>query len=176
MGAFHKSSKSKLARRLVVAPTPAPTFPPRIATAQIAGVQSAPADRPATNSDNASIPTGVPPGFESTSAIETIFDVDFQGASVGSFSGKLANGVFQFTDPAAVVAALGDQVNRVDAAKLLSQGLNSNESLRCLENQKENCGLLPAGTSGVIVNPESFKVDIFLGREFLIQAKAGPTV
>jgi hypothetical protein len=177
MGAFQKSSKSRVKWcGPVVATALALTFAPSIAAAQVPEAQPAPAGPPATNNDNASIPTGVPPGFESTAAIETIFDVDFQGVSVGSFPGKLSNGVFQFTDPAAVAAALGDQVNRVEALKLLSQSLNSNESLHCIGNQKENCGLLPAGTSGVIVNPESFKVDIFLGREFLVQAKTGPTV
>ena len=120
------------------------------------------------------IQTGVPAGFEADTSFETVFDVDFQGVRVGSFKGTLANGVFRFSDPAAVVAALGDKIDRPKALALVSQGMNSNEAFRCVPGQKTNCDLLPPGISGVIVDPETFRVDLFLGREFLLATKAGP--
>jgi len=142
--------------------------------------QTAPNDGPqpppASPGNPTQIPTGVPPGFEADAQIETVFDVDFQGRSVGSFTGRLANGVFRFTTPAAVAAALGDDVNKVEALTLLGQSLSSNESLRCLPGQTQNCDLLPVGTSGIIVNPDSFRVHLFLGREFFLETRAAPRV
>jgi hypothetical protein len=120
------------------------------------------------------IPSGVPAGFEADTSFETVFDVDFQGVRIGSFKGTLANGVFRFSNPAAVVATLGDKVDRPKALALVSQGMNSNEAFRCVPGQKTNCDLLPPGISGVIVDPETFRVDLFLGREFLVATKAGP--
>ncbi len=152
------------AKEQLVATTPAPTPP------------DAPQPAAATPNESGPIKTGVPAGFESDASIQTVFDVSFQGASVGSFGGRLANGVFRFDNPQAVAVALGAHVNPAEAISLLSQSLHSNEALRCLENQKENCDLLPAGTSGVIVNPERFTVTLFLGREFLVESKQGPDV
>ena len=72
------------------------------------------------------------------------------------------------------MAALGDKVDKTKTLALLSQSLNSNKSYRCLSDQKINCDLLPVGVSAWIVDPEAFRTNIFLGREYLIATKAGP--
>ena len=115
---------------------PVVTAPPESAPPPSAPPGSPPQPPKATPSESTPIETGVPAGFESDTSISTVFDVDFQGVSVGSFQGVLASGVFRFADPAAVVVALDGKVNRDVALKLLSESLNSNESLRCIGNQK----------------------------------------
>ncbi len=118
----------------------------------------------------------MPPGFEADASVATDFDVYFQGNDVGAFPGRLVGGIFRFDDPQAVATALGVKIKPTDTLRLLAQNLNSNEDRRCLDGRRDNCGFLPAGVSGVIVNPESFRVDIFLGREYLIETPNGPTV
>lgn len=155
-------------------PRPAPPQPP--ANPPPAAPGNLPQPARATPDEITDIPTGVPAGFEADASIATDFDVYFQGNDVGVFPGRLAGGTFRFDNPQAVAAALGGKLKATDTLRLLAQNLNSNEARRCLDGRRDNCGFLPAGESGVIVNPETFRIDVFLGREFFIEAPNAPTV
>ncbi len=114
--------------------------------------------------------TGVPAGFDDIdTSVQTLFDLTFQDARVGSFSATLKDGLFSFDDPAAVAAALGDAVDRAGLIAFLSKPLSANEQFRCRPGQNiaVGCGILPAGTAGVIVNLDSFGVTLFVPRELL---------
>lgn len=114
--------------------------------------------------------TGVPAGFDDIdTSVQTLFDLTFQDARVGSFSATLKDGLFSFDDPAAIAAALGEAVNREGLIAFLSKPLPANEQFRCRPGQNiaVGCGILPAGASGVIVNVDSFGVTLFLPRELL---------
>ncbi|WP_368933437.1 TcfC E-set like domain-containing protein [Brevundimonas naejangsanensis] len=101
----------------------------------------------------------------------TVFDVYFEGRRVGTASGRLASSTFHFDNPAHVADLLaGADVTAVTT--FLSGPLPSNETLRCLPGQTIDCGVLLNGATGVIVNPDNFRVDIFLGREMLLRREA----
>lgn len=115
--------------------------------------------------------TGVPEGFQDIDApLTTEFDLIFQGRLLGGFAGTYQNGRFNFDDPQAVVAALGDSVDGEIARQFLSQPLSANEQFRCRPAQAAapGCGTLPGGVSGVIVDIDSFSVVLFLPREALV--------
>jgi hypothetical protein len=149
------------------------TFP---AHAQAA---SAPADAPpqASPPQAVKLQTLPPKGFDDVeSAVSTDFDVTFQQRGIGSFRATFKDGVLSFLDPAALARALGPQVDTAAVIALLSKPLNSNEQYRCRPGQLlgNGCGELPSGMSGVIVNPDSFSVSLFLSRDYLISTIAGP--
>lgn len=135
------------------------------ASAQDVSTEPAPVAPPTTRS----APQTPPPGFESIDdTLTTVFDVYFEGRRVGASSGRLVNGTFKFDDPARVA----DLMAGADAAAVttfLSGPQPSNETLRCLPGQTIDCGVLLSGVSGVIVNPDNFRVDIFLGRELRLR-------
>jgi hypothetical protein len=138
------------------------------AWAQEASVETAPAVPPVVQST----PQTPPPGFEAIDdTLTTVFDIYFEGRRVGAASGRLANGAFRFDDPARVADLLaGADVAAVTT--FLSGPQPSNETLRCLPGQTIDCGVLLNGASGVIVNPDNFRVDVFLGRELLLRREA----
>lgn len=115
----------------------------------------------------AQVQAAAPPGFEDLDGpIETLFDVFYQSRRIGAFNGRLENGQIVLID----AAGLSTQIPGADpalVADLLARPLASNENLRCLPNETLACGVLPSGVSGVIVNPDTFRVDLFLGREYL---------
>lgn len=132
--------------------------------------EAAPTQQPPTAEPAPVVRTGVPPGFaDLNSTISTLFDLTFQERRIGSFEGRLENGTFVFEDPAAVAAALGDAVERAGVVEFLSQQLLANEQYRCRPGQLPitGCGILPQGSSGVIVNADNFGVTLFLPRELL---------
>src|SRR3546814_19096128 len=61
-----------------------------------------------------------------------------------------------------------------------------NESFRCFPGQSTNCGILPPGQEGVIVDPERFVVELFFNAEdviipptdeiILVPASTGPSL
>jgi len=141
-----------------------------LATDAIAQTASPQPAEPAPAQEAPVVRTGVPTGFEDlSSSVETLFDLTFQERRIGSFAGRLENGTFVFTDPAAVVAALGDVVDATGAAQFLAQPLLANEQFRCRPGQiaATGCGVLPQGGAGVIVNADTFGVTLFLPRELL---------
>lgn len=148
----------------VTAPAPAPAPQPR-------GVLLADA---ATK-----LNTKAPKGFEDLdSSVSTQFDVTFLGRPVGAFAATFKDGQIQFLEPAKVAAALGAGVDTVAVTAFLSKPLFANEQFRCRPGQSPNvgCGILPAGTSGVIVNVESFNVSLFLARDYLAAVASGPRI
>lgn len=126
------------------------------------------ADTPIQTAPQASrIPSGRPAGFEDVdAAIETVFDVYYQGRRVGVVPARVENGRVAFADPAALAAILPD-ADQTATIEFFRRDLPSNENLRCLPGEVIGCGVLQAGVSGVIVNPDNFRIDVFLGREFL---------
>ena len=116
-----------------------------------------------------------PPGFEAVDdSVMTVFDVEFAGKRIGSSSAKLVDDTIQFTDPEGLAALFPPTVDRQKLIEFFSRPLASNESLRCLPGRSGDCGILPADTSGVIVNPEFFRVQIYLAADFYSEIDNGP--
>jgi hypothetical protein len=118
-----------------------------------------------------------PKGFEDLdNEVTTEFDLTFQERRIGAFSATFKNGQITFADPAKIAAALGPIVDTAAVTAFLARPLPANEQFRCRPGQSPNvgCGLLPGGTSGVIVNVEAFDISLFLAREYLISTVAAP--
>ena len=118
-----------------------------------------------------------PKGFEDLdNEVSTEFDLTFQERRIGAFSATFKNGQLTFADPAKIAAALGGAVDTAAVTAFLARPLPANEQFRCRPGQSPNvgCGLLPGGTSGVIVNVETFDISLFLAREYLISTVAAP--
>lgn len=117
--------------------------------------------------------TSVPPGFEDLpTRVETAFDVFYLGKRLGSYRAIVENGRIRFLQPELIVQSLGPQVLPDETRAFLSAPLPTNQNLVCFPGQTDNCGFLPPGTSGVIVAPDTFNVQLFLDRS-LLAAEAG---
>ena len=111
---------------------------------------------------------GPPEGFEDLDGpIQTYFDVFYRDERIGLFEGTLEDGLFTFSNPAELALQLPD-INPAEVEDFLSTRLDANESLRCLPGDQTGCGTLRPGESGVVVDPERFRVSLFLGREYLV--------
>lgn len=133
--------------------------------------------RPTPDAPNPTLKTLPPKGFEDVDdSVSTEFDLHFQDRSVGSFRATFKDGHLSFIDPQAVARALGPNVDTAMAAAFLSKPLPANEQFKCRPGVMLNtgCGVLPGESSGLIVNPESFSVSLFLGRDYLISSISGP--
>ncbi|MDB5714170.1 MAG: hypothetical protein JWO15_1567 [Sphingomonadales bacterium] len=122
-----------------------------------------------------SIKTAPPKGFEDIgNAVSTEFDVTFQGRHIGSFKATYSGGSLKFAEPTKIAAALGPDVDTDTVAAFLTNPLSANEQFRCRPGQSLNggCGILPGGSSGLIVNAETFQVSLFLARAYLISTIA----
>ncbi|HEX7858445.1 MAG TPA: TcfC E-set like domain-containing protein [Sphingobium sp.] len=129
------------------------------------------------NASSAKLQALPPAGFEGLdNAVSTEFDVVFQDRSIGAFRATFKDGQFSFDDPAAVAKALGSGIDTAAVTAFLSRPLAGNEQFRCRPGVvlAAGCGTLPGDTAGVIVNPESFSVSLFLSRQYLISMITGP--
>ena len=108
--------------------------------------------------------TGEPPaGFEDIdNGVETLFDIILAGRRLGSSPVRLERGMVTFLDPQGVAALLPQNVDRAAVLAFLSQPVEANEALRCLPGRTSGCGILPSGQLGVIANPESFTLELFI--------------
>lgn len=122
--------------------------------------------------------TEPPPGFGAVdSAVETFFDLYYLDRNVGAFRAVLDDGRIRFLEPEAIADALAEQVDRGVVLALLAQPLDANERFRCFGGQTTNCGVLPPGTRGVIVNPERFSAELFfLPADVLLESAASLTL
>jgi hypothetical protein len=121
--------------------------------------------------------TAPPKGFEGLdTSVHTLFDLVFEDRKIGAFDAVFQDGRLTFTDPAAVASALGSDVDTGAVTALLGKPLDGNQPFRCKPGQGPNagCDLLPAGTSGVIVDDQAFLVTLFLDRQYLHLAPRGP--
>lgn len=139
-------------------------------------VQETPAEMPgqtgATPSSPTSLRTAAPAGFQDLEGpVETFFDILYLNRRIGSFRATISGGLIRFADPTAVAAALGDQIDVPAVTGLLSQPLPLNQDRVC-QPEAMDCGFLPVGTSGVIVDVENFSLNLFLDRKYLVSTGA----
>ena len=123
---------------------------------------------PATASGASRFAVAPPTGFEDLSAErELLLDVYFGGRKLGEARARLAPGSVTFEDPAAVAAMIPEVARPLELRQGLSGLLESNVSLLCGSLRQEGCGTLEPGRTGVIVDEERFRVDIFVNQALL---------
>lgn len=116
----------------------------------------------------------VPEGFEDIDeSIETVFDIYFSGRRVGTSRVRIANGKATFLDPQGFVQLLPDRIDRDRVLALISTEIASNEGLRCLPGRTSDCGILPRGETGVVVNTERFSLELFLTADYYREPTEG---
>lgn len=113
--------------------------------------------------------TEAPPGFENLAEpLDTFFDTIYLGRRLGSFRARFRDGKLIYSNPELVIEALNGQINEEAARDLLSAPLDTNEQYRCFSGQTTNCGVLPPGQAGAIVNGDRFSVELFFRPEDII--------
>src|SRR3546814_9471705 len=100
--------------------------------------------------------------------LDTLFDVYYLGNRLGSFRAVLDNGRIAFAEPQKLVDALSGRISPAAIRRLVDKPQMINESFRCFPGQSTNCGILPPGQEGVIVDPERFVVELFFNAEDVI--------
>jgi len=113
--------------------------------------------------------TEAPPGFENLAEpLDTFFDTLYLGRRLGSFRARFRDGYLTYTNPELIVEALSGMIDEEAARDLLSAPLQANEQYRCFSGQTTNCGVLPAGQAGAIVNGDRFSAELFFRPEDII--------
>ncbi|WP_432770137.1 MAG: hypothetical protein HEQ22_05165 [Sphingopyxis sp.] len=113
--------------------------------------------------------TEAPPGFGNlTAPVDTLFDTFYLGHRLGSFRAVLDNGFIAFSEPQKVAEALSGRIATDAVRRLLSAPQPINERYRCFPGQTANCGVMPPGEEGLIVDPERFFVELFFNPEDVI--------
>lgn len=116
-----------------------------------------------------------PPGFENVdTAIETDFDIYLFGRMIGTTRARVDKGAIIFLDPDGLLGLLPQEIDRTKVRALIAQPMPDNENLRCPPGQTVNCGTLPSGEAGVIVNPERFTVELVLTPDYISAHSAAP--
>ncbi|MEQ8559199.1 MAG: TcfC E-set like domain-containing protein [Henriciella sp.] len=114
------------------------------------------------------ITTSASPGFEGLDEVySTIYDVYYLDEYIGSYFGTLSGTVFSFENPDAVVSGFDETVKKDKLKELFSEILSANGRLVCRPGEARNCGALPAGQSGIVVDANRFRVDVSLSREYI---------
>lgn len=119
--------------------------------------------------DSGPLETEAPPGFaDLTAPLDTLFDVYYLGNRLGSFRAVLDNGRVRFAEPQKLIDALSGRISNAAIRRIVDNAQPINESFRCFPGQTANCGILPPGQEGVIVDPERFTAELFFNAEDVI--------
>ena len=119
-------------------------------------------------SGRAGFTASAPEGFETLVAgRQMVLDVYFGGRKVGEASATVRPGFLTFDDPTAVAALILDAVRPEELASSLTGELVGNVALACGVARREGCGQLEVERSGIILDEERFRVDIFVHPDLL---------
>jgi hypothetical protein len=111
-----------------------------------------------------------PEGFEALAGErELVLDAYYGGRKLGAVEVKLSPGSVRLIDPASVADLIPEVARKAELVEFLSGAMQSNVALACGRAKPEGCGLLPAGHYGVIVDDESFRLDIVVNPDLLIK-------
>jgi hypothetical protein len=119
-------------------------------------------------SGRAGFTASAPEGFETLAAERhLVLDAHFGGKKLGEVRATVRPGFLTFDDPAAVARLIPDVARPEELASSLTGTLASNVALACGAARREGCGLLDAERSGIILDEERFRVDIFVHPDLL---------
>jgi hypothetical protein len=129
---------------------------------------NSPALTAATTIPRRPVPGSVPEGFEALfEEQETLVDIYFGNRFLATTPARFTPDEITLLHPPAVVEKIPDLLDPASVIEQLSATQASNQELRCYYRGQENCGRLDADVAGVIFNPDSFRVDLFINPELL---------
>ena len=109
-----------------------------------------------------------PPGFEGLSTLHSQFvDLYFQGQMVGVVQAKVSETQFLFSHPGQVVGLIADRLkDTAPVQAALQNELPPHSDLVCHKKQPQGCPLIAPEVAGVIYDPTTFKVALFVNERF----------
>lgn len=135
-----------------------------------AGLQSLlPISALAATSAAISFDSNPPKGFEDlTEPSSIVLDVYYGGRLLANnLTALVGPETLQFEQPQAVLDKLPATAQYEALLQRLSSVLSTNSHLVCQRAQQTGCGVIDAEVLEVIYNPDRFRVDIFINREYL---------
>ena len=116
----------------------------------------------------------VPPGFEHLLEPQTTqVDIYYGGSYLISTLATFTPNDITLLEPHSVVAKIPDLLDPEQLEQFLTEELNSNSGLVCLNANQSNCGKLNPTTVEVIFDENRFRVDLFLSKDLLSVRDAG---
>lgn len=113
-------------------------------------------------------PSTTPKGFENLEEpMPVVVDIYFGGVLIGSTSGVQEPGYFTFDAPENVVALMRGVENPGSIIAALTGRLTSNAAFVCAPSTNEGCGSLTPQVAGIIHDPASFRVEIFVAQDLM---------
>ncbi|SHF55707.1 Outer membrane usher protein FimD/PapC [Microbulbifer donghaiensis] len=113
--------------------------------------------------------TAPPAGFEElTEPTPLVVDVYYGGRLIDRNQRALVSPTtLKFEQPTALLDKLPKTIAREKLLGRLSQTLPTNSHLVCRSNQRVRCGVVEAAVLDVIYDADRFRVDIFIGADYL---------
>lgn len=119
--------------------------------------------------------TAPPPGFEAFHERQrTLVDFYYGGEMLLSAPASYDLEHIEIDDPATIVDAIPDLLDRERVLSALTGPLATNEAELCVRPGQEDCGRLQPAVAAVIFDPSRFQATIFINPEWL--ETRGPTV
>jgi Mat/Ecp fimbriae outer membrane usher protein len=120
--------------------------------------------------DRSSFSTSAPAGFEALAGErELVLDAYYGGRKLGAVQVKFSPGQVRVIDPEGLAGLIPDVALKAELVRFLSGALPANVALACGHSKNVECGVLPAGHYGVIVDEERFRLDIFVSSDLLVK-------
>jgi hypothetical protein len=113
--------------------------------------------------------SGIPHGFENLNTqITTLVDVYYGGKPVGTAMATFTDETIRFANPSAVVAKIPGIKNPENVTAALTGNLPNNSELNCEASVlSTTCNNLQPQIAGVILNPENYRVSVFVNPNYL---------
>ncbi|WP_237444643.1 TcfC E-set like domain-containing protein [Sinobacterium norvegicum] len=163
-----KAAKTTVVAAPVVVETPPPAAKP-VEKKKPMIARQLPAPLPAVKTSPAR--SGVPAGFEHLMAEQTILtDVYYGGRYITQTLITYTPTHMRFEDPEGVAVVLPALRQKQAVVTALSGQLSNNLSLICREPGQQDCGVLRPEVAGVIFNPDSFRLEVFVNQQYLTVA------
>ena len=120
--------------------------------------------------------TGAPQGFSGLEGPrELLVDVYFGNRKIGETRISARPGFVQFHDPAALLSLVPNLKASPDMASRLASELPDHAALACSQTNTHACGALDTQLADVILDADNFRLDLFVGSQFLDVADASGT-
>ncbi|HYC94602.1 MAG TPA: CS1-pili formation C-terminal domain-containing protein [Sphingomicrobium sp.] len=103
---------------------------------------------------------------------QVVLDAYFGGRKLGEVRATISPGSIRFDDPAAIAGLIPNLARPEQLEASLGGTLPSHVAMACGQARREGCGILEPALSGVILDEERFRVDLFVHPDLL--AKPDP--
>lgn len=123
---------------------------------------------PPARAEGSKFQSSAPEGFEDLeSDRRLLLDVRFGGKKIGQALATIRPGALKFDEPGEVARLIPEVLSPDAVGRALAGFLPSNTALLCGPDRRANCGTLQPEVAGVILDEDSFAVEIFVNPSLL---------